>query len=93
MEFISAIEIWIVFFTRLLPVWISLFITFSALFFWRKHLGILGHLCNSTIGLVGLFIVLFWVFGAIFADMTLKKFQMTNSIHGTQHKTQSETQQ
>ena len=69
MEFISAIEIWIVFFTRLLPVWISLFITFSALFFWRKHLGILGHLCNSTIGLVGLFIVLFWVFGAIFADM------------------------
>ena len=69
MESINSFEIWIVFFTRLMPVWISLIATFSALFFWRKQLGVLGHLCSSPIGLVGLFIVLFWVFGAIFADM------------------------
>ena len=69
METINSFQIWYVFFIQLTPVWISLFITFSALFFWRKHLGVLGHLCNSTIGLVGLFIVLFWVFGAFFADM------------------------
>ena len=69
MESISSIEIWIVFFTRLFPVWISLILTFSALLFWRKQLGFIGHLCNSPIGLVGLFIVLFWIFGAIFADM------------------------
>tara|TARA_A100001011_G_scaffold400648_1_gene517140 strand:- start:2924 stop:4075 length:1152 start_codon:yes stop_codon:yes gene_type:complete len=69
METISTLEIWIVFFSRLTPVWICLFLTFFSLFFWRKHLGVLGHLCNSPIGLVGLFIVMFWVFGAIFADM------------------------
>ena len=69
METINSFQIWFVFFVQLTPVWISLLITFSALFFWRKHLGVLGHLCNSTIGLVGLFIVLFWIFGAFFADM------------------------
>ena len=69
MEQISSFEIWYTFFYQLSPVWIALFITFSALFIWRKNLGILGHLCSSPIGLVGLFIVLFWVFGAIFADL------------------------
>ena len=69
MEQISSFEIWYTFFYQLSPVWIALFIAFSALFIWRKNLGILGHLCSSPIGLVGLFIVLFWVFGAIFADL------------------------
>ena len=69
MEQINSFEIWYTFFYQLSPVWIALFITFSALFIWRKNLGILGHLCSSPIGLVGLFIVLFWVFGAIFADL------------------------
>jgi len=40
MEQISSFEIWYTFFYQLSPVWIALFITFSALFIWRKNLGI-----------------------------------------------------
>ena len=68
MESISAFEIWSIFLTRFIPVWICIIIFFSGLFYWRKKLGLLGRLCDSPIGLIGLFIVLFWIFGAILAD-------------------------
>ena len=68
MDSISTFEILIVFITRCIPIWISLAIAFGCLFYWKNKLGLLGRLCNSPIGLVGLSIVLFWIFGAIFAD-------------------------
>ena len=68
MESISTLEIWQVFFTRLWPVWLALAITFAAAYQWRVRLGVIGRIFDSPIGLVGLFIVLFWVFSAIFAD-------------------------
>ena len=68
MESIGALEIWFTFFIRFIPVWICLAIFYFGLFYWRKKLGLLGRLCDSPIGLVGLFIVLFWIFGAILAD-------------------------
>ena len=68
MESIGGLEIWLTFFIRFIPVWICLAIFYFGLFYWRKKLGLLGRLCDSPIGLVGLFIVLFWIFGAIFAD-------------------------
>ena len=40
METINSFQIWYVFFVQLTPVWITLFITFSALYFWRKDLGV-----------------------------------------------------
>ena len=69
MDSINGFEIFIVFLTRCIPIWISLALTFGALFYWKNKLGLLGRLCKSPIGLVGLSIVLFWIFGAIFADM------------------------
>ena len=69
METITTFEIWQTFFSRLWPVWLALAITFFLGFQFRKKLGPLGYIFESKVGLVGLFIVLFWIFAAIFADL------------------------
>ena len=53
---------------RFLPVWIALVVTFTLSIWFRKRLGLYGKLMDSPVGLLGLAIVLFWVFTAIFAD-------------------------
>ena len=69
METISNIEIWQIFFMRLWPAWVALAITFSVAYRFKKNLGAIGHLFDNPIGLIGLFIVLFWIYAAIFADL------------------------
>ena len=69
MDSISTLEIWQIFFTRLWPVWAALAVTFFGLYQMRKKLGTLGQIFDSRVGLVGLFIVLFWIYAAIFADL------------------------
>ena len=69
METISTFEIWHTFFYRLWPVWLALAITFFFGLQFRKKLGPLGYIFDSKVGLIGLFIVLFWIFAAIFADL------------------------
>ena len=69
METISNIEIWQIFFMRLWPAWIALAITFSVAYRFKKNLGAIGHLFDNPVGLIGLFIVLFWIYAAIFADL------------------------
>ena len=69
MDSISTLEIWQIFFTRLWPVWTALAVTFFVLYQMRKKLGTLGQIFDSRVGLVGLFIVLFWIYAAIFADL------------------------
>ena len=69
METISNIEIWQIFFMRLWPAWVSLAITFSIAYRFKKNLGAIGHLFDNPVGLIGLFIVLFWIYAAIFADL------------------------
>ena len=69
METISNIEIWQIFFMRLWPAWVSLAITFTVAFRFKKNLGAIGHLVDNPVGLIGLFIVLFWIYAAIFADL------------------------
>ncbi len=69
MDSISTLEIWQIFFTRLWPVWAALAVTFFGLYQMRKKLGTLGQRFDSRVGLVGLFIVLFWIYAAIFADL------------------------
>ena len=69
MDSISTLEIWQLFFTRLWPVWTALAVTFFVLYQMRKKLGTLGQIFDSRVGLVGLFIVLFWIYAAIFADL------------------------
>ena len=69
MEAITTFEIWQIFFTRLWPVWIALVLTFFLAFQLRKRLGPVGYIFDSRVGLVGLFIVLFWIYAAVFADI------------------------
>ena len=69
METISNIEIWQIFFMRLWPAWVSLAITFSIAYRFKKNLGAISHLFDNPVGLIGLFIVLFWIYAAIFADL------------------------
>jgi len=50
------------------PVWIGMGVMFAFSFCFRRHLGLYGRLMNSTVGMVGLGIVLFWLLTAILAD-------------------------
>ncbi|NNE79126.1 MAG: ABC transporter permease [Silicimonas sp.] len=57
--------------TRLLPVWIALAITFAASITFKRRLGLYGKMFDSTVGMIGYAIVMFWVFTAIFGAMDL----------------------
>jgi len=56
-------------FVQFMPVWIALGIIFLFSLLFKLRLGLYGRLFDSPIGMIGLFIVLFWVLTAIFADM------------------------
>ncbi|MDP6967797.1 MAG: ABC transporter permease [Gammaproteobacteria bacterium] len=52
-------------------VWIALAVTLAASIYYKDRLGLYGHLFDSRVGTVGLLLVLFWVFTAIFADLII----------------------
>ena len=51
------------------PVWLSLATVFALSIGLRRRLGLYGRLFDSPMGMIGLALVLFWVFAAIFADV------------------------
>jgi peptide/nickel transport system permease protein len=54
---------------QFVPVWIGMAIVFALSIIYKRRLGLYGKLFDSTIGMFGFAIVLFWFFTAIFADM------------------------
>ena len=56
-------------FIRFLPVWIALIATFVLSITFKRKLGLYGKLFDSTVGMIGFALVMFWVFAAFFADM------------------------
>ncbi|MBW4973179.1 ABC transporter permease [Roseovarius mucosus] len=57
-----------------LPVWIALIVTFALSITFKRRLGLYGKLFDSPIGMVGVAMVMFWVFTGIFGgafDMIL----------------------
>jgi peptide/nickel transport system permease protein len=54
---------------RFWPVWLALVATFVLSIRFRRKLGLYGKLFDSTVGMIGFAIVMFWVFTAIFADV------------------------
>ncbi|WP_373356764.1 ABC transporter permease [Pseudoroseicyclus sp. CXY001] len=54
---------------RFLPVWIALFVTFGLSIAFKRQLGLYGKLFDSTIGMIGFGLVMFWVFTAFFAGI------------------------
>ena len=51
------------------PVLILLVITFALSLAFKRRLGLYGKLFDSTVGMIGLALVLFWVFTAFFAGV------------------------
>ncbi|MGD9293262.1 MAG: ABC transporter permease [Roseobacter sp.] len=53
-------------FIQLGPVWISLIVLFTISITYKRKLGLYGKLFDSTIGMIGFGLVMFWVFAGIF---------------------------
>ena len=68
---LSWLEIFGQMIVQFMPVWIALVIIFLLSVLFKRRLGLYGRLFDSPIGMIGLFIVLFWVLTAIFADMII----------------------
>ncbi|MGB3280290.1 MAG: ABC transporter permease [Pseudorhodobacter sp.] len=58
-----AIQFW--------PVWAALIVTYAVSITYRRRLGLYGKLFDSTVGMIGFGIVMFWVFAAVFADQII----------------------
>jgi peptide/nickel transport system permease protein len=71
MEPLGWLAIWGRIAIQLWPVWAALVITFAASIYWKRRLGLYGKLFDSTVGMIGFAIVMFWVFTAIFADFII----------------------
>ena len=77
------------FLTQFWPVWLALILTYAVSIRYKRKLGLYGKLFDSTIGMIGFGIVMFWVFTAFFADMivthdTLSQIsQLKNKSPGT----------
>ena len=54
---------------RFLPTWIALIVTFALSITFKRKLGLYGKLFDSTIGMIGFALVMFWVFTAIFVGL------------------------
>ncbi len=52
---------------RFLPVWIALVAVFALSIMFKRRLGLYGKLFDSTVGMIGFALVMFWVFTAVFA--------------------------
>ncbi len=74
---------------QFLPVWIALVATFAVSIAFKRRLGLYGRLFDSTVGMIGFALVMFWVYAALFTPMivtfdTLSQIsQMKNKVPGT----------
>lgn len=74
---------------QFLPVWIALAATFALSITFKHKLGLYGRLFDSTVGMIGFALVMFWVFTALFTQMiitqdTLSQIsQLKNKVPGT----------
>jgi peptide/nickel transport system permease protein len=71
------------------PVWAGLVAVFALSITFKRRLGLYGKLFDSTIGMAGFGIVMFWVFAALFADIVithgplLQVSGLKNAVPGT----------
>ncbi len=54
---------------QFLPVWVALMVTFGVSILYKRRLGLYGKLFDSTVGMIGFAIVMFWVFTALFVGI------------------------
>ncbi|WP_068302798.1 ABC transporter permease [Pararhodobacter sp. CCB-MM2] len=74
---------------QLLPVWVALVVTYAVSIRFKRKLGLYGKLFDSTVGMIGFGIVMFWLFAALFADLIVthnalsQVSGMRNAVPGT----------
>ena len=77
---------------QLLSVWIALIVTFAVSITFKRKLGLYGKLFDSTVGMIGFGLVMFWVFAGFFGGVldlinthdTLSQYSgMKNKVPGT----------
>ena len=74
---------------QLWPVWAGMALVFAASIGWKRRLGLYGKLFDSTVGMVGFALVLFWVLVALLAPMLVTHDPLTqisgmkNAVPGT----------
>ncbi|GHG80590.1 ABC transporter permease [Pseudodonghicola xiamenensis] len=56
---------------RFTPVWFALVLLFSVSFAFRRRLGLYGKLFYSPVGMIGLGLVMFWLFTGLFAPFDM----------------------
>jgi peptide/nickel transport system permease protein len=71
MENLTALEILGRIVAQFTPVWAALALTFAVSITFKRRLGLYGKLFDSTVGMIGFAIVLFWVFTAVFAPLII----------------------
>ena len=54
---------------QLTPVWIALILTFVLSITYKRKLGLYGKLFDSTVGMIGFALVMFWVYAGIMAGI------------------------
>jgi len=69
MELLSWGEIAVHSVTQLMPVWVALVITFLVSIRYKRSLGLYGKLFDSTVGMIGFALVMFWVYTGLFSTM------------------------
>jgi peptide/nickel transport system permease protein len=71
MDPLSWLEIFGRLFVQLLPVWGAIVALFAVSIAFKRRLGLYGRLFDSTVGMIGFALVMFWVFTALFANMII----------------------
>lgn len=54
---------------RFTPVWLSLVVLYALSIQYKRRLGLYGKLFDSTIGMIGFGLVMFWLFTAIYSGL------------------------
>jgi len=72
-------------FIQFIPVWIGMIVIFAVSIFTKHKTGLYGRLFDSTVGMIGFGLVLFWVLTAIFADQ-IALFTPLDQISGMKNK-------
>jgi peptide/nickel transport system permease protein len=54
---------------QLIPVWVALVVTFALSIKFKRKLGLYGKLFDSTVGMIGFALVMFWVFAGVMAGV------------------------
>ncbi|NMM43462.1 ABC transporter permease [Rhodospirillaceae bacterium KN72] len=69
MEYVGFTDIILGILTCLWPVWLSIAIIMGLSWKFQKKLSLYGRIYENPMGIVGLFIVFFWLFAALYADI------------------------